>query len=137
MNDAKIEEGFLFGKGDFFLPLDYNEERSKINLEGNVLEIRDKFHVILVNTNYINFLVNGKKEFDKDIYKKALNIFKIFVKKNEVEVLKRTGEYFFIERGERKSVVERVLVKNIESLFEKLSEEFNINIPIQPTHVTI
>ncbi len=122
---------FTYSKGYIALPLEINGLPETISVEGETLQRRSSFHVSLLCVNDI------LKEHDGDLEGKILDSFCSFVNKNDISFVRYTGDFRFAQKDERKSLVARCEVSNLKEFSESLGRELGIEIPPQPTHVTL
>lgn len=55
----------------------------------------------------------------------------------ELSAYTLTNELRYVKRDERETVIAIVDVPNIDGLFERLREKYNVDVPTQPTHITL
>lgn len=129
---------YIWNRGYLMLPisLDVNRLKEDIFLFGNTLVIKDEFHVSL----FCN------KNIPESAYKKIPNIeeriLEIFYKLADNEPFyleKRFLNFRFAktEKGDRKSLVLMVSVKNLNLFYDKINTEFNLNLEYPPTHISL
>lgn len=121
---------FDHGNGYIWQDVKSPELPDTIKVEGLTLLKKSAFHVSLV---YVQNLL----AVDPDIEKKVFNSLVAFNEKKQVSFLKYTGSFRFAQSGERKTIVALCEVSNLEEFRNHLKEELGIDIPSQPTHVTI
>ena len=126
-------EKYLYSKGYIHLPTKNKGALPKaINIDGNQLSLKSSFHVSLLCIK--NILAKNKIDnLEQDI----LNSFCKFVSGNDISFTKFNGEFRFVEFEERKTVIARCDVSNLEKFSQQLSQELDIEIPTQPTHITL
>ncbi|OGG49689.1 hypothetical protein A2763_03345 [Candidatus Kaiserbacteria bacterium RIFCSPHIGHO2_01_FULL_54_36] len=98
--------------------------------EGLTLLKKDEFHVTLLN---ITSLRNGAGISDETV----MSFLDEFAKQHRFEPTAFLDDFRFVREGERASVVIRCRVSNLEELFREIRRKFNIDLPLQPAHVTL
>lgn len=121
---------FAYSKGYIGLPIQVNKLPESVEIEGERLVIKSSFHVSLVCVKDIVDKYGGDE-------KRILELFCSFIKDNEIEFLEYTGEFRFAENVDRKTLVALCKISNLEELFIFLRRELVLDIPLQPTHVTL
>lgn len=121
---------FAYSKGYIMLPIEIGALPATISVEGETLQRRSSFHVSLL-------CVRDMVEKYGDLEKRILEFFCSFVKDHDISFIKYTGEFRFTQNEERKSVVALCEISNLKNFSESLGRELGIDIPPQPTHVTL
>jgi len=85
---------------------------------------KDEFHVTLVHTT-------------SQIEPTLTNLFTKHIAESPIKLISFQNELRSAQKGENCSIAIRCKVTNLESLFEKIKNEMGIEIPPQPTHVTL
>jgi hypothetical protein len=119
-----------YGGGYIGLPVEINGLPETILIEGKTMYRKSSFHVSLLCIKDIT------EKYD-DLKEKIVDFFCSFVSKNEVSFIKYTGEFRFATRKERETVVALCEISNLRKFSEALGHELGIEIPPQPTHVTL
>ena len=101
-------------------------------IEWNTIKFRkkDEFHVTLLHVKNASIAANVPTE-------EILTFFDLFIEKHPIEFLSTVDDFRYMQENERKTIVVRCDVSNLDLLFTELNEKFNINVPKQPPHVTI
>jgi hypothetical protein len=124
-------EKYKYDKGYLHLPitLDTQNLPQTIEVEGTILQLKTSFHVSLM------FLKNQPEKTSE----KILDLFCNFINHNDVIFEGFTGEFRFAQREEdgRKSLVGMCTVSNLNTFFDMVNEELNLNFQYQPTHVSL
>jgi len=122
------------GKDIIALPVSFTGLPERIEVRGNTLYLKSKFHISLV---CINIII---KKYDikiQDFLSKVIEDFSSFVKTNKVELLHYNNDFKFAVEGDLKSVVVTCEVSNINKFFDLINEKYELNIKYPPTHVTL
>ncbi|MCR4263754.1 MAG: hypothetical protein NUV98_03500 [Candidatus Roizmanbacteria bacterium] len=123
---------FTYSKGYITLPVEINDLPESILIEGETLYKKPSFHAsLLCVKDIIEKHGNGNME------ERILNFFCSFVKENDISFVKYSGEFRFAKSEERKSLVALCEISNLKKFSESLGQELGIEIPPQPTHVTL
>ena len=126
-------EKYACDKGYVYLPIKRMPELPRvINIDGNNLTLKSSFHVSLI---CIKDLI--PKYQRENLEEEIIKSFCEFVSENDISFVKFTGEFRLARFQERKAIVARCEVSNLENLSRHLSEKLSIEIPMQPTHVTL
>jgi len=110
--------------------------QSKIIYKNKKFKLKKEFHITLLNMKNINLLVNGNYIVNKKLIKKIKKIVEKHVNSYGLNVIIK-DEYKIVKRSGVESIIQMVDLKNFHILFEKLSRELGVCIPIQPFHITI
>lgn len=125
------EEKYAYGKGYIHLPIQISELPSEVEIDGDNLTIKSSFHVSLVCVK------NLIEKYGAEYEQKIIDKFCEFISTDDISFLRFTGEFRVAKSEEKETLIARCEVSNLEKLFKKLSSELNIEIPLQPTHVTL
>jgi hypothetical protein len=121
---------FTYSKGYIGLPLEVGELPESIVVKGETLLRKTLFHVSLL---CVKDLLAKKSDIEQEV----LTAFCSFVLEKDIAFLRYTGEFRFAQDGERKTLIALCEVAGLEAFFAGLSEKLGIDIPPQPTHVTL
>lgn len=125
-------EKYACDKGYIYMPIKIADTLPKsIEVEGNTLILKSSFHASLLCVK--NILAEQNKELEQ----KIIESFCKFASENDISFVKFTGEFRFSEFEERKTILARCEISNLEKFSNQLSKELNIEIPTQPTHITL
>ncbi len=129
-------EQYTYGRGYIILPeLNIDNIPEAIQLEGIDLVKKSEFHITLVAVNKIAQLINPE-ENDR-IEAEITDSFKEFVQQNPIENFELTNEFRLAQRGEKKTVVAMANIENLADFYEKLRNDYQVDIPTQPAHITL
>lgn len=115
--------------------LQLNKLPDRIKVDGDELVIKQEFHISLVWAGRLSEIVD-KKDKEK-IQKEMIEEFDNFTKKHSLKDYKLTKELRLVKREKRKSVIAMAEVPNISLFFERLSQKYGVDLPVQPTHITL
>lgn len=94
-----------------------------VSVNDTTLNKKSEFHVTLVHAH----------ERDDEI--RAL--FDRFVKEHPIRLLSFDDDVRHAAKDGKETILVRCTVSNLEVLFQKMREDIGINLPVQPTHVTL
>ncbi|KKW40003.1 hypothetical protein A3I46_01640 [Candidatus Kaiserbacteria bacterium RIFCSPLOWO2_02_FULL_54_13] len=121
---------FTYNKGYITLPVELNGLPETLSIEGETLQKRASFHVSLL---CVKNILSSHPDLEEEI----LDLFCAFTKENKISFVAYTGEFRFAQDKERKTLVALCAVSNLKECSELLEEKLGIDIPPQPTHVTL
>lgn len=124
--------------GGFYIQLpdlEFDNLPEKIEIYGEKLVKKTEFHISLVWVNRLAELIdrNNMENIEAEIFE----AFENFIKENSLSEFKITEQLRFVEKESLKTLITMVKVENIERFFNTLSNKYKINLPIQPTHITL
>jgi hypothetical protein len=115
--------------------LKLGELPKSITVDGSELVIKPEFHISLVWVGSLKEMVN---EPDKEkVKKEMIEEFEDFTKQNTMTDFVLTKELRLVRKEDRKSVIAMAEVPGIDAFFERLSRKYDVNLPVQPTHITL
>ena len=119
---------FAYGKGYIYLPIDLDSNLpDDLEIDGVRLLRKSSFHVSLVCV----------KNIGNNLEQKVIDSFCKFTSVNDISFVRFIGEFRFAEFEERKTLVVKCQISGIEKFIKQLSQELGMDIPNQPTHVTL
>lgn len=121
---------FTYSKGYLALPVEIGELPESISIEGKTLYKKPSFHVSLL-------CVRDLIEKHGDLGERILDLFCSFIRENDISFVMYTGEFRLAKSEERESIIALCEVSNLEEFSDSLGHELGIEIPPQPTHVTL
>ncbi len=101
---------------------------------GNALLKKDDFHVTICKGEDV-WQRAGLDASAGEV--KLLALFERFVKEQPIALGQFNKDFRFIQKEEKKSIIIRCTVKNLDLFFEALNVEFGIQMPLQPAHITL
>ncbi|HEX5797038.1 MAG TPA: hypothetical protein VFX86_01460 [Candidatus Saccharimonadales bacterium] len=116
--------------------LKLNEELpDTITVESDEMVKKPEFHISLVWVGRLAGMIN---EDDQEVISvEMIKEFEKFIKKYSLTDYKLTRELRLVRKGEQKTVIAMVSMPNLDIFFEKLSKKYDVNLPVQPTHITL
>ncbi len=124
----------ISGTNTIALSVDISNLPARINVENSDLVVKSAFHISLV---CINEIIRKNKIMDTNFKDSVVADFCNFVQGNDVDLIKYTNEFRFLEQNDQKSIVVFCEVSNINKFFDILNEKYNLNLECPPMHVTI
>lgn len=94
------------------------------------LDIKDEFHVTLLNVGTASALSQRPRE---DI----VSFFNAYAARRPIALVSFADDFRYVEKDVRKTILVRCVVSNLNLLFEELNRTFEIDMPMQPAHVTL
>lgn len=125
---------YAYGKGYIYLPVVINGLPEKISVENIELTRKSSFHSSLV---CVKDIIKQYGNTVEDLENNIIEAFCEFVSKQDVSLIKFVDEFRLGEDGEKRSLAVMCEVSNMEMLFSCLQKKLNIEIPTQPTHITL
>ena len=107
----------------------------EITVSQKTLLRKSEFHVSLLALKNILPLVNAvdASVSEDDLVQDFLD----YQKDVELSEYNLTSQLRYVSRGERETVIIMVDVPNLGRLFDKLRAKYNVDLPTQPTHITL
>ena len=121
-----------FADGYIVMDVELPDMPDTIEVEGHTLQRKHEFHVTMVSVKQ----VKDRPDFD-ELKDKVKQVFVDFAATNDLTQFRPTGEYRLVTRGERMTVVMMVTIGAMDALFDRIRTEVGLDIPTQPTHITI
>lgn len=108
-----------------------------IKLKVNEFELllKSEFHISLICVKRIAPLIDNQKA--SEIEAEIETFFKDFIKTIPLTDYNVSDVYRLVQREERVTLVVMVDVPGIKQFFEALEAKYGIELPLQPTHITI
>jgi hypothetical protein len=106
-----------------------------IKVDGSELVIKPEFHISLVWVGRLKEMVNDP---DKEkVKKEMIEEFEEFTKDQPLTDFVLTKELRLVRKEDRKSIIAMAEVPGIDAFFERLSRKYDVNLAVQPTHITL
>lgn len=121
---------FAYSKGYIGLPIEILNLPETIEINGETLLRKTSFHISLICVKDIVAVQSGIEE-------KILSTFCSFVSKNDISFSGYTGEFRFAQDAERKSFLALCEMSGLSEFFHVLRTELGLDVPDQPTHITL
>jgi len=91
---------------------------------------KDEFHITLLHAKSASELANVPNE-------EVASFFNSFVETHPVKLLSFIGDFRYVEEEEKKTVVVRCIVSNLNGLFLLFNRTLHVQLPVQAAHVTL
>lgn len=91
---------------------------------------KSEFHVTLLHAK-------GSPEFFSISIGAITDFFTAFVSKSPITFVSFIDDFRYVEEEDKKTILIRCTVSNIERLFAELNSVFDTHLPVQPTHITL
>lgn len=106
-----------------------------LKIDGSELVIKPEFHISLVWVGRLKEMVN---EPDKErVKQKMIEEFEEFTKEYPMTDFILTKELRLVRKEDRKSIIAMAEVAGIDAFFERMALKYDVNLPVQPTHITL
>lgn len=112
----------------------FREFPDLVQWDGTTLRKKSEFHVTLLQIRIASELVREPLE---GFESKVENFFHSFIKEKPIEVVSFLDDFRYAEKEEKKTIVVRCTVSNLNEFFVALNRAIHIDMPTQPTHVTL
>ena len=107
-------------------------------VDGTELKIKSEFHISLFELEHLaSFLVQATEKSFEEVQENVLSIFSSYVAKKPMTFTGFLDDFRVVEKEERKSIVVRCQMENLNGFFEALESTFGASVYRQPAHVTI
>jgi hypothetical protein len=135
----EIQAPYKYQKGYIHITNELPALPENITVEGKELLLKTSFHTTLLCAKDVQRVLdnNWDAELTTEVAERVIKVFNDFVSKKPLEFRGFTGEFRFVERGDKKSIVAMCEVSNVDELFTHVNSELGIVMPVQPTHVTL
>ncbi len=129
-------EAYEYGRGYIILAdLQLDNMPETVRVDDLELVKKSEFHITLAGTERLAKLINP--EDSERVEAEITDKFKAFTNENPIKNFELTHEFRFVQRGERKTVVAMVGIENLASFYDLLRQDYGMDIPTQPAHITI
>lgn len=109
-----------------------------ISIHGSELEKKSEFHVSLMHLeDVIPQLVEASGKEEDEIGQELIRIYLKHLEASPITFEGFLDDLRLAEKEERRSVVVRCVIANLDGFFEALEKAFNTHIDRQPVHVTL
>lgn len=106
-----------------------------IELEGEELIIKNEFHISLVWVGKLSEMVD--KQNKEKIKKEMIEDFERFTEKYSLKDYELTKELRLVRKGSQKTIIVMAKVPHLKTFFDQLSLKYGLELPYQPTHITL
>lgn len=106
-----------------------------VDVAGCRLQKKSEFHITLMCAKRVADLIDStrKQELQTELVERFLR----YIEKAPLVEFTLTNDFYFVERDERKTLVIMTKVPGLKRFFEELRAEYGVDIPDQPTHITL
>lgn len=91
---------------------------------GKTFQKKSEFHITLIHAGP-----------DDEI--RLAPFFTHFIEEHPINVLSFQKDFRHAVRGDEETIIVRCTVSNLELLFQKMRDEIDLNLPLQPAHITL
>jgi hypothetical protein len=106
-----------------------------ISVSGYMLLRKTEFHISLICAKKVAPLIDEDNE-DK-VEAEIVGKFKEFVTQRPLNDFDLLPNLRFVERDERKTLIVMASMPHLDKFFESLSNDYGVNLPVQPAHITL
>ncbi len=133
-----INKKYNYKNGYISLPVD--DQRLKqlpesFIVESEELMLRSDFHISIMAVKHLAPIIDSNNM--EDVSQQLVQDFMEFSKNNDLVSYQFTNELRLVKKGDRTSIVVMVKLENIDKLFDFLRKKHSVDLPTQPTHITL
>jgi hypothetical protein len=107
----------------------------KINIDDEEFVIKSEFHITVLAVEQIAQLINA--DFTEDLKLEIVDYFYNFVKSTPLTNYRLTNELRMVQDGSSKTIIVMAELDDIDMLFLELRNKYSVELPVQPTHITL
>jgi len=108
---------------------------AQIEIDGKILFKKDELHISLMALKHLVPMINiGTNNVSED---DLVQDFLDYQSTTDLSQFQPSNIFHYVKRDERESIVIMADVPNLEGLFEMLRAKYGVDLPIQPTHITL
>jgi hypothetical protein len=107
----------------------------KISVEGYELLLKSEHHISLICAKKIAPLIDANRA--AEIEAEIVEFFKQYIQRTPLTEFSLTGLFRLVKRDERVTLVAMVNVPGVGELFNELAGKYGVELPLQPTHITL
>ncbi len=116
------------------LPVTLSGLPDSIEVKGEKLLIRSSFHISLV---CIGKIIEKQQVSDAHFTQSVIEDFNDFTNTHEIELIRYLDEFRLATEDNKRSVVVRCEVSNLDLFFEHLNKKYKLSLETPPAHVTL
>lgn len=132
-----LHSNLLYSKGYIMLPIQVSLA-PRLKIQDVEFVAKKEFHIsILATKKYVPILANKLQLSEEQSLNRLLSEVDKFVSQSDITFKSFTKEIRMAKREDRTTLIILVKIKNIDALYERLRDVFQIDFEIQPTHVTL
>lgn len=106
--------------------------------DGQTLTKKDSFHFTVLHVETACTLMLERRKLNRvEAEEKVTSFFNEFVKKYPITLVSFEDDFRFAQRDEKRTIVLRCVASNLNEFFAQLNRTLGIDMPTQPTHVTL
>ncbi len=106
-----------------------------IEVKGYKLLLKSEFHISLIKARFVAELVNPNRQ--DQIEQEIVAAFEKFIATQPLTEFHPTGVFRLAQVDVRKTVVGMCEVPHLQDFFDQLRATYKVDIPDQPTHITM
>ncbi|HSX28113.1 MAG TPA: peptide deformylase [Candidatus Saccharimonadales bacterium] len=106
-----------------------------ITVEGYTLHRKKEFHITLTNREKLAASIDPSRV--AEIAKELEEEFKAYHAAHPVVEYELENTFYFVQSDSRKSVIAMAKVPALKGFFTRVRQKYGVNVPEQPTHVTL
>ncbi len=107
----------------------------KLEIEGKTLIIKHEFHISLISPTEIAKLIDSSNI--QNLEAEIISEFKTFEAEYDLSRYNPTNSFRLAKKEELMTVLQLVDVPNLSKFFDTLKAKYRVEIPLQPTHITL
>jgi hypothetical protein len=107
----------------------------KITVEGYEMIVKSEFHITLINLEDIAALID--KSTQKKNQSELIDEVRKYLKRDKLDKFDLSNKFRFVQKDIRKSVIVMCQLHGADKLFASLCKKYEVDIPLQPFHITL
>lgn len=115
--------------------LDLGNLPEHVTVQGFELSQKSEFHISLVCAYILARLIDP--EHKARVEGEIVEEFKKFVARQPLSGYKLLPQFRFVQRGQKKTLIVMAEVPGLPDFFATLSHKFQVDLPLQPAHITL
>jgi hypothetical protein len=109
----------------------------QIKIDGKTLFKKDEYHVSLMDLEHLVSFIKVGTDTDSVSEDDLVNDFLDYQSTTDLSQFQPTNIFRYVKRDGVETVITMVDMPNLEGLFEKIRVKYGVDIPTQPTHITL
>ena len=127
-------ERYQYGSRTIGIPVAVSNLPKEIEVEGYKLLAKTEFHSSLV---YAGRIADKYGFYSADFEQKVLADFCAYTAAHSIEFVRFTGEFRFVDKEDKKTVVAMCEISNLAPFIDFLNKKYSLKLEYPPTHVTL
>ena len=127
-------EKYQYGSRTIGIPVAVSNLQSEIEVEKYKLFAKTEFHTSLV---YAGRIADKYGFVSSDFEQKVVADFCEYTTVHSIEFVRFTGEFRFVDKEDKKTVVAMCEVLNLTGFIDLLNTKYSLKLKYPPTHVTL